>query len=101
MLDSIKLHLTYLLQAGYTHHDLKSIFSSYDLFDPIKLWNDTLLKKVDHSINRDRQEKIYIKSHTIYILSFEIIVDFIDFDSMRFDIYFLLTISVDTMVHFF
>ena len=67
MLDSIKLHLTYLLQAGYTHHDLKSIFSSYDLFDPIKLWNDTLLKKVDHSINRDRQEKIYIKSHTIEI----------------------------------
>ena len=62
MLDANLLYLAYLLQAGYTHLDLKNIFPTNDISYAEKLWQDALRGAVDHSITPARQERIYVKA---------------------------------------
>ena len=42
MLDNTLLHLALLHSAGCTHKDLKRVFPTVDIFDPMNLW-ETLL----------------------------------------------------------
>ena len=65
MLSPTHLSLVYLLQAGYTHNDLKKIFPTWDLSGIEKIWEDTLAWSTKNEIHLDRQEKISTKARTI------------------------------------
>ena len=67
MLDTNHIHLAYLLQAGYTHLDLKNIFPTSDISHAEKLWNDTLKWDVDRGITPVRQERIYVKAKWVEV----------------------------------
>ena len=65
MLDNDLLHLVFLHSAWLTHNDLKSLFSTQDIFDPVGLWDSLISWQTDIAISEDRKQKILEKSKKI------------------------------------
>jgi predicted Rossmann fold nucleotide-binding protein DprA/Smf involved in DNA uptake len=89
MHNSTLLSLTYLLQSGYTHHDLKTLFWHQNSYSPEDVWaslqKDIIIGDMHtdrHQIIREKYKKVNIQAINTMIV--EKNIDIITLDDPRY-----------------